>query len=65
MFSDSVLEKQALSANKFVRKTLLHSLVKRKKVTLLERLYPLLKQQKGPEVAFDILHGCRFDSHEV
>lgn len=55
---DAVIEKQVLSGSRVVRKNLLHALVKQQNVALLEKLYPVLHQQKGPEVAIDILHGC-------
>lgn len=54
-----MLEKQVLTASKAVCKKLLQGLVKRKKVALLEELYPVLSEQKGVEIAVAILHGCR------
>lgn len=60
IYSDAVLEKQVITGTRAVRKRLLHSLIREKRSALLEKLYPLLHQQKGPEVAIDILHGCSY-----
>lgn len=54
------MEKQVLNGTRAVRKRLLHSLIKEQRVALLEKLYSMLYQQKGPEVAIDILHGCSY-----